>query len=49
MILENSANFITAPFVFPELASGTGWGGPHQARGDLAFFRRRPTILRVGL
>jgi hypothetical protein len=27
-LFDTVANFMTAPFFFPEYASGSGWGGP---------------------
>jgi hypothetical protein len=36
-ILENSENFITAPFDFPEKRREPAGGGPHQVAANLLF------------
>jgi hypothetical protein len=41
---------MTAPFFFPEITSGNGWGGPvHDFREKtLVFCRESPTIQPLG-
>src|ERR1700693_2508978 len=50
-LLETVANFIAAPFFFPEVTSGNGWGGPahDQREKTLVFPHEWPTMLPPGL
>src|SRR5271169_4446492 len=49
-LFDTVANFMTAPFFFPEITSGNGWGGPvHDFREKtLVFCRESPTIQPLG-
>src|ERR1039458_3894670 len=50
-LFETVANFIAAPFFFPEVTSGSGWGGPvhDQREKTLVFPHESPTMLPPGL
>jgi len=49
-LFDTVANFMTAPFFFPECTSGSGWGGPaHDHREKtLVFPRESPTMQPLG-
>src|SRR6202022_2032310 len=49
-LFDTVANFMTAPFFFPECTSGSGWGGPaHDHREKtLVFPRESPTMRPLG-
>src|SRR5258708_39698218 len=50
-LFETVANFIAAPFFFPEIASGSGWGGParESRRKTLVFPHESHKMLPPGL